>query len=356
MSATARTSVTIEDVARAAGVSRAAVSKVIRDAYGVSDEMRTKVRAAIDDLGYRPRVAARAMRGASYTIGIELPSIENDFFAQILRGATAALAGTRYQLIIAPAGPDHDGGPSAIETLADRQVDGILAVSPAIEPAWLERLARHVPLVMLGRHDDSVNYDTIVDDDVAGVRLAVRHLYDLGHRDIAHLTIHGWAAGNLEEAPHPTRSRAYSAEMAALGLAGHARVIGIDPTVRAAHRAALEVLREPSRPTAIVAGHDELALGVLRAMAELGLTASDVSVTGYDDTDIASHPRISLTSVNQSGPDMGELVIRLLLERINGRSGAVHKVITPRLVIRNSTAPVAVSAPRRSAGPGRSSE
>lgn len=349
-------SVTIEDVARAAGVSRAAVSKVIRDAYGVSDAMRHKVHTAIDELGYRPRVAARAMRGSTYTIGIELPSMDNNFFEQIVRGARLALADTRYQLIIAPAGPDHDGGPQAIEVLADRQVDGIVAVSPAVQPSWLERLARHTPLVMLGRHDESVNYDTVVDDDVEGVRLALEHLYELGHRDIAHLTIHEWAAGYLPQAPHSVRARAYADRMAVLGLADRARVISVAPTVEDAYLAVLDALRAPDAPTAIVAGHDELALGVLRAREEVGLTPAQLSVVGYDDTDIGSHPLISLTSVNQSGAQMGELVISLLLERINGRSQAVHKVITPRLVIRHSTAPVAVPPRRRTAGSGHSTQ
>jgi DNA-binding LacI/PurR family transcriptional regulator len=197
----ANNSITIEDVARAAGVSRAAVSKVIRDAYGVSGEMKAKVEATIEELGYRPRVSARAMRGATYTFGIEIPTIKNPFFTKIISGAASALEGTRYQLIIAPAGPHANRGPQAIQVLADRQVDGILAVSTAVDPAWLEELSQGIPLVMLGRHDDSQNYDTLVNDDVEGARLAVQHLYDLGHRDIVHLTIAatdrrwlGWAS------------------------------------------------------------------------------------------------------------------------------------------------------------------
>lgn len=332
-------SITIEDVARAAGVSRAAVSKVIRDAYGVSDEMKTKVEAAIEELGYRPRVSARAMRGATYTLGIEIPTIKNTFFTKIIGGTAKALEGTRYQFIIAPAGPHHDRGPQAIQVLADRQVDGILAVSTVVDPMWLEDLAQRIPLVMLGRHDDSKNYDTLVNDDAEGARLAVRHLYDLGHRDIVHLTIDPIWESHLPTGPHAMRARSYQQTMAELGLADKARVVYLTAEEDGARESTLEILQGSARPpTAFFAGHDEIALGVLAAVAELGFTTSDVSVVGYDDTEIAAHPLVSLTSINQSGTRMGEIVVRLLLERIAGRTEPVHEVIAPTLMARTSTA------------------
>ncbi len=338
MAIQANHSITIEDVARAAGVSRAAVSKVIRDAYGVSDEMKAKVEAAIDELGYRPRVSARAMRGSTYTLGIEIPTIKNTFFTKIISGTSMALEGTRYQLIIAPAGPKHDRGPQAIQVLADRQVDGILAVSTAVDPGWLEDLAQHVPLVMLGRHDDSKNYDTLVNDDAEGARLAVQHLYDLGHRDIVHVTIDPIWENHLPTGPHAVRSRSYQQTMADLGLADRARVVYLSAEEDGGREAALSLLAQSPRPTAFFAGHDEIALGVLTAVAELGLTASEVSVVGYDDTEIAAHPMVSLTSINQSGTRMGEITVRLLLERIAGRTEPVHEVIAPTLMARTSTA------------------
>jgi LacI family transcriptional regulator len=331
-------SITIEDVARAAGVSRAAVSKVIRDAYGVSDEMKAKVEAAIDELGYRPRVSARAMRGATYTLGIEIPTIKNTFFTKIISGTSQALEGTRYQLIIAPAGPNHDRGPQAIQVLADRQVDGILAVSTAVDPGWLEDLAQHVPLVMLGRHDDSKNYDTLVNDDEEGARLAVRHLYDLGHRDIVHVTIDPIWENYLPTGPHAVRARSYLETMAELGLADRARIVYLASEEGGGREVALALLAESPRPTAFFAGHDQIALGVLTAIAELGLAPSDASVVGYDDTEIAAHPLVSLTSINQCGTRMGEITVRLLLERIAGRTEPVHEVIAPTLMARTSSA------------------
>ena len=351
-----RRSPTIEDVARAAGVSRAAVSKVIRDAYGVSREMHAKVELAISELGYRPRVSARGMRGATYTLGVELVNIRNPFFTKIITGATSALAGTRYQLIIAPAGPDHDGGPQAIEVLADRQVDGILAVSTNVASEWLEELAQRTPLVMLGRHDDSKFYDTVVDDDEEGARLAVGHLYELGHRDIVHLTTHPSNDNYLNTAPHAVRSRGYELAMAELGLADRARVVYVDSGEQGIRERTLELIHGTRPPTAIFAGHDELALGVLAAVADLGLGAADLSVVGYDDTDIAAHPLVSMTSINQFGTLMGEIVVRLLLERVAGRTQPVHEVIQPRVMARNTTAPLAGAVDVTLDKPGRTKQ
>jgi LacI family transcriptional regulator len=328
---------TIEDVARVAGVSRAAVSKVIRDAYGVSPAMRERVNSAIDSLGYRPRISARGMRGSTYTLGIEIPDFFNQFFPTVVAGATAALSGGPYQLVIAPADPAHADGYRAIQALADRQVDGVVAVSPMVDPEWLEKLATRVPLVMLGRHDTSRHYDTIVGDDAAGARMAVEHLLALGHRDIVHLTLADEITQCHPGTPHGIRLATYKTVMREAGLADRIRVVQAGPGQDAAYREARAMLDGPNRPTAVFASHDEPALGVLRAVAEAGLSPRDVSVVGYDDTDIASHPLMSLTSVNQAGTRMGERTVALLLERIAGRTEVRHEVLVPRLVARGSS-------------------
>jgi LacI family transcriptional regulator len=328
---------TIEDVAQRAGVSRAAVSKVIRNAYGVSPAMRERVTAAIDALDYRPRVAARAMRGSSFTLGIELPHIGNPFFTKIVAGATAALQGTGYQLIIAPADIDGEEGVRALGALADRQVDGIIAISPLVSTEWLERLGSRMPVVMIGRHDRSENYDTVTGDDAEGTRLAMAHLFELGHRRIAHLTRSADVTQPESGTPHAVRLEHYEAEMTAAGLADEIRVVRTGMTEESARVDTIELL-DGDRPTAIFVGNDELALGALRAVGEAGLSSDDVSVVGYDDVDIASHPAISLTSVDQAGVEMGERAIRLLLERIrDGRTDPVHFSVTPTLKPRGSS-------------------
>jgi LacI family transcriptional regulator len=331
---------TIEDVAREAGVSRAAVSKVIRNAYGVSERMRTQVEAAIERLEYRPRVAARAMRGASFTLGFEIPQIGNDFLTMIVDGATEVLAGTPYQMIIAPLGRDQKGD-MAINSLVDRQVDGIVAIAPRVDPAWLERIAGRTPLVMIGRHDRSDRYDTITGDDRSGAEQVMSHLFELGHRRITHLTIHPsrpeppWA-GQAGAEPHVIRTAVYTERMQARGL--EPSVIHTLFDGSEAHAATLALLASPDRPTAIFAGNDTLAIGVLSAVAEAGLDAADVSVVGYDDIPIARHPLVSLTSVDQSGVVMGREAVRLLLERLEGRAEAVQLESATELRARRSSA------------------
>jgi LacI family transcriptional regulator len=336
-------SVTIEDVAREAGVSRAAVSKVIRNAYGVSPAMRERVSAAIEKLGYRPSVSARGMRGKTFTLGIEIPELSNPFFPLLLTGATAALSGSPYQLIIAPADPAHAEGYRAIQALVDRQVDGVIAVSPLVEREWLDALTATVPVVMLGRHDRSVGYDTVVSDDEAGTREVMRHLLELGHRDIAHVTGEPDQTEPGSGVPQAVRLEAYRNAMQEAGFGDRIRVVrsatGADGSEASAHRATLNLLNGPDRPTAIFACHDEPALGVLRAVADAGLTTADVAVAGYDGIDIAGHPGISLTTVRQDGERMGRLAVELLLERIAGRTEPRHEVVRPDLVVRSSTRP-----------------
>jgi LacI family transcriptional regulator len=331
-----RRQVTIVDVAREAGVSRAAVSKVIRNAPGVSPAMRARVAEAIQRLDYRPSAAARAMRGSSYTLGLEIPHVSNQFFTDIIAGAKQALDGTPYQLIIAPAdGPEY----GAIEALADRQVDGIVAISPLVEPAWLERLAERIPVVMLGRHDYASNDDIVVDDDVKGARDVMTHLLQLGHRRIAHLTENEAVTVLGSGTPHSLRLLTYQECMAEAGLGSLVQVARAGHVESTAHDATLGLLAQDPRPTAIFASHDQLAIGASAAIAEQGLTARDVSLVGYDNTEIAAHPAISLTSVDQSGLEMGTRAITMLLERIAGRTEPRRHSVTPTLRVRGSTAP-----------------
>ena len=320
------------------------MSKVIRHAYGVSPQMRERVEEAIRRLDYRPRVAARAMRGATFTLGLEIPQIANDFHSVITESATDMLAGTQYQLIIAPIrDPEH--GDVAIQSLADRQVDGIVAIAPLVTTDWLDQLAARIPIVMIGRHDTSEHYDTIAGDDGSGTGAVMSHLIDLGHRRIAFLDSTGMrhrphkaSVAATGRDPLAIRRRVYSEHMHALGLAPQlVRTAG--NMEEHATAAVTDLLASADRPSAIFAGHDTLAIGALRAIVHAGLDARDVSVVGFDDIPIASHPMISLTSVDQQGYAMGQKAIRLVLERIAGRTEAVRLEMPTELKVRKSTAP-----------------
>lgn len=329
-----RRTATIEDVATAAGVSRAAVSKVLRNAYGVSPGMRERVNAAMAELDYRPKVAARAMRGRTFTIGIEIPDFGNQFFTRMLSGAMGALAGTPYQVVIAPAEEGSRQGLRAIEALVDRQVDGVIAVSPRVSQVALERISASTPVVMFGRYDTSDAYDTVAGDDVVGTAAAMDHLAHLGHRRIAHLTLHESDEGTT--APHGVRLREYRTAMKRIG--DDEVILRTDEGQDAAYSAVRAAIESGWTATALFAAHDELAIGALRAAAELG---SDLSIVGYDDVPIAGHPALGLTTVHQPGDTMGARAIQLLLERVAGRTEPVHEMFVPDLRVRTSTRPVA---------------
>lgn len=325
----------MNDVAQAAGVSKAAVSKVIRGAYGVSPAMRERVESAIRDLGYRPLIAARAMRGSSFSIGFEIPNLGNEFFTQLMLGAASRLEGTDYQLMVAP-GFGELSGTAVLENLADRQVDGLIAVSPEVTPEWLEELAADIPIVLIGRHDQSKNYDTVTNDDAAGTRLAIGHLISLGHRRIVHLTLRMATERSDAEPPHTARRDAYEAVLAESGLAP--RVVYCGARAEDAYHTTKELLESDPSITALFAGNDTLAIDALRAVADLGLSAADVSIVGYDDIRMSGHPLISLSTVTQFGETMGQVAIDLLMERIReGRTLPRHLELHPELRVRSSS-------------------
>lgn len=336
---------TIEDVAKAAGVSRAAVSKVIRSAYGVSPAMKDKVTRAIAQLNYRPSLAARAMRGSTFTIGFEIPGLTNDFLFRILAGAAEALHGTNYQLIVAPATADAAEGYRAIGSLADRQVDGIVAISPLVTSEWLETLASRVPLVMIGRHDTPVNYDSVVGDDITGAGLVMEHLLALGHTRIAHLTLPEKITSFAVPGPHARRLESYIAAMRSSGHFQPDLIWRSGSSMQESEVAALEFLTRPNRPTALFAGNDEMALGVMHAAGKLGLASHDLAIVGYDNIEVARLPGVSLSSIDQSGLEMGHDAVALLMERISGRTESRTIVKSPKLRVRQSS-----SSPRAPLG------
>jgi LacI family transcriptional regulator len=327
----------LHDVAAEAGVSVSAVSKVIRNSTGVSAQMRERVETAIEKLSYRPHAGARAMRGSTYTIGVVMNELTSPFQPEVAQAIGDGLEGTQYQGILVAAGSDAQRQQRAIESLLDRQVDGLVLIAPFTSTEWLEQLASSIPTVVIARHGASANYDTVVDDDFEGARMLVDHLVGLGHTKIAHT---GHPSGGLK--PPSVLSQTARRDGYEKTMKKH----GLDPDVivttyseEGGYAAALQALNRPSPPTAIFAGADIAALGVLRAAEELGLRVpEDLSVAGYDDIYVSKIGRVSLTTVDQSGHLTGTTSARLLVECIRGRTQSVHYVIAPRLVVRSTTA------------------
>ncbi|WP_329342938.1 LacI family transcriptional regulator [Streptomyces sp. NBC_00663] len=335
--------VTIVDVARHARVSTTAVSKVLRNAYGASPEMRAKVRRAIDELGYRPLAAARGLRGQTYTIGVMLPDIRNPFFPEIVDGVTGRLADTDYQVFLGPGGCNDEQSEARVtEAMIDRGMDGIILIAPVSSRARLEHVASAVPTVVVGRHGHSPVYDTVTDDDMAGASLVVDHLVGLGHRRIAHIEHHETDPTRIAEMPNAQRADGYRRAMRAHGLADEIDIVSTTYTQQGGYEGARQLLARGRRPTAVFAGADIVAMGALEALAEAGLAVpGDISVAGYDNTTFASFSPISLTSVDQAGHEIGGNAVRLLLERIADRTKtSVQIKLSPTLVARRTTAAV----------------
>ncbi|GAA1703090.1 LacI family DNA-binding transcriptional regulator [Nonomuraea bangladeshensis] len=337
--------VTIADVADHAQVSTTSVSKVLRNAYGVSPATRLRVQAAIDELGYRPHNAARAMRGRTFTIGVLLPHISNPFFAEILDGLTEQLGGTDYQAIIIQGGRDDASERRAVDALVDRQVDGMLMVAPLSSKSRLEEVAAGTPTVVLGPHERSTVYDSVNDDDEAGTELVVEHLIRLGHRRVAHIAQQDAGRGRPATTLHVIRERTYRRVMTEHGLAAEIAVATTSYTEDGGYRGMRELLARDPRPTAVFAGADLAAFGALAALHEAGLAVpADVSLAGYDNTRSSGLAHIALTTVDQDGVVMGRTAGRLLLERIEGRTSSVRFSVTPTLIVRRTTAPPSESS------------
>jgi LacI family transcriptional regulator len=336
-----RRRVTIADVAEHANVSRAAVSKVLRNAYGVSPAMRARVRQAMTDLKYRPHAAARGMRGQTYTIGVMLPDIRNPFFPDIIDGINEQLSDTEYQVLIGAGGGDPDSNARTTDAMIDRRMDGLILVAPLIRQRQLEDTAQTVPTVVIGRHGKSASYDAVVDDDVTGAALIVDHLADLGHRRITHIGHKDPGRGWPTTMPHTVRAEGYRQAMRRRGLESEIDVVATSYSEQGGYLGACQLLSRPLPPTAIFAGADVAAIGVLKAVDEAGLRVpEDISLTGYDNSTVAGLGPISLTSVDQDGRLLGVNAARLLLERIQGkRQRSVLLSLTPSLVPRHSTAP-----------------
>ncbi|WP_447949959.1 LacI family DNA-binding transcriptional regulator [Microbacterium aurum] len=322
---------TIHDVAAAAGVSKSLVSLAVRGDAGVRAETRARILDAADRLGYRSNPWARSLvRGRSQTIGVLVDDLRSGYHTDVVHGVEDAAEAGGMTVVIADGRRDREVLCARLERMLALGVDGVVIVSGQADAGTIGDFARRVPLVVVGRPVDlPPGVGQVSNDDRTGMRLAMHHLIALGHRRIAHLS------GSQRPAA-VARRESYLATMRELGLEA-ATVVAAEPAVLIA----AVVERAGEAPTAVCCANDRLAVDLIGRAFDAGIRVPDaLSVAGYDDIDLASKLRPTLTSVDQPRRDMGALALRQLTDMLAGNP-ARHEVATPTLVVRESTAQVA---------------
>ena len=329
--------VTIREVAEHAGVSVAAVSKVLRNAYGVSAALRAKVEASIATLKYRPSTAARGMRGQTYTIGVLMADIKNPFYPQIFEGINDGLAGTQYIPLIGLGRSVAAIETTIVNAMVDRQMDGIIMIGQRLDTPGLNEVAKNLPTVVVAHHEPTATaFDTVNNDDELGGRLVVEHLLSQGYKRPAMITLSRTLLGRVDVSDR--RERGFTQAMQAAGLGHYVHIEAAEVELEDVTATVRALLDSPEPPDALFGWADYYALEVLSAVRTLGYrTPDDIGVIGYDNSEPCSFTQNDLTSIDQAGREIGRQSVRLLLERIGGRTTAEHFVTTPTVSVRGST-------------------
>ena len=334
---------TISDVARNAGVSKATVSAVLNDTGAVRGSTRERVLAAIESLNYRPTQAAPSARRTGKSIGLVIKEHDNPYYGLMIDGVRAGVGAHGYTLLIVSTGGDLDTERRAVELLRGKDVDGLI-VTPVLDQHaadlshFFELKRRNFPFVLL-EEVRGVPASLVDVDNVEASRQAVEHLIALGHTQIAHLAGPPYSA-HSEQRVDGVR-RAYSSS----------RLVFRDETIVAAgahledgYRAgkALFGVADGQRPfTAVTCYNDLVAIGLLRALRELGLRVpEDVSIVGFDDVPLSAYVDPPLTTMRVPIQEMAETAARLLVRHIESKQAVPpdRVILKAQLVERGSTA------------------
>jgi DNA-binding LacI/PurR family transcriptional regulator len=325
-----RRRVTLEDVAKQADVSRALVSIVMREAPGASSATRERVLAVARELGYRPDISARSLAGQkSRLLGVIFGVGVGSFHFDLLEGLYAAAEAHGHNLILTPLTKGRDER-RAVQSLQDFRFDALVMLGP---PTPVPLLAGKVPIVVLGWHVDHPAVDVVRTSDEHGMLQAVHHLAELGHTRIAHID-------GGSDLIATSRRDGYIQAMQASGLGAEIRIVSGGQSQLDGQHAARALLEEEDLPTAIVAFNDDIAVAAMGLLAQQGiLVPEQLSIVGWDDSEMAALSPLGLTSVAQHPYEMAHLAIDRLVGRIEGEQADRRDIVLePELNVRASTA------------------
>lgn len=330
----------LADVARLAGVSKATASRALSGRGYVSRETRRRVEEAASTLGYVvSSTAASLVTGRTRNVGVVIPYINRWYFAEVLEGIEAALLRAGYDLTLYRLSTDRDLRRRVFDYfLVRKRVDAVISVTIDLSPHEVQMLqALGKPLVGIGGRIDGIPSLSI--DDVDTARLATQHLIDLGHCRIMH--VGGDQDEQMDFRVHSQRYQGFTQAVRAAGLEIDDDFRQADFSIEGGHTIGLSVLADPAtRPTAIFAGCDEIAIGISVAAQQLGLRVpADLSIIGID-----GHPLtevFALTTVAQQPGSQGARAVALLLNQLDDAAAAPpneHVLVPTELVVRASTA------------------
>lgn len=325
----------IQDVARAAGVSPASVSRVISGSRRVTREVAEAVWEAAERLGYKPDYLGRALRQQSTdTVGMVVPGITNPFFPALIGEMEQELHALGQALILGDSQDRVDIERERVRALLDRHVDSLIVAPVSAESMdALQEAARRVPVVQIDRILSRLKIDSVAVDNATGIEMVITHLEQTGRRRLAFAGV----AETMSTAQE--RLDAYVQAAGRLHPSNPDFVLLGDFSLDWGLRAGAEVLDHGAVPDAIVCANDLIAIGVVRTLTSAGVRVpDDIAVTGFDDIPLAAVIEPPLTTVRQPIREIARHVVRCLTRRADNSQASPERVmVQPELVVRSST-------------------
>jgi len=326
-------SATIRDVAEKADVSVATVSRVLNGSDNVREETKERVIEAARVLNYHPSETARNLRTQkTQTVGVLLPNMHGEFFAQITQGLDRRAREDGHHLLVSNSHTDETEAEEVLQSVRGR-VDGLIILWPRLTVRFLESLLpEDLPAVLLNTSAGQSRFESLSFNNRAGAYMAVEHLAEHGHERVAIFT------GGSENFDAQQRLAGYRAAVEDFGLVANSSLEMEGDFTRETGQDLVEAfLALNPRPTALFAANDSMAIGALRGFHEAGLQVpGDIALIGFDDIPTASYVTPPLTTVHAPTQKLGEEAMDRLLARLSGETTPTHQTLETRLTVRKS--------------------